>query len=217
MKKEIIRYSKLILGLFLCALGVVIILKSNLGLSPWDVLNQGLNRTLGITLGQANILVGAIVVVFSLFLKQPIGIGTIINFLLVGIFIDIIISLNLIPDGDIILKQILIFIIGIIVFSYGCYFYMATGLGCGPRDGLMVVLTKRTNHQLWKIKTVIELCALALGYFLGGTVGVGTVASSILVGPLMQFFFKINKQDAKEIEHRDLLTEFRLIKKAIMK
>lgn len=217
MKKEIIRYLKLILGLFLCALGVVIILKSNLGLSPWDVLNQGLNKTLGITLGQANILVGAIVIILSLFLKQPIGIGTIINVIAVGIFIDIIMALNIIPDGDVILKQVIIFIIGIIVFSYGCYYYMATGLGCGPRDGLMVVLTKRTNHQLWKIKTVIELVALALGYFLGGTVGVGTVASSILVGPLMQFFFKINKQDAKEIEHRDLLTEFRLIKKAIMK
>lgn len=217
MKKEVIRYSKLMIGLFFCALGVVIILKSNLGLSPWDVLNQGLNKTLGITLGQANILVGAIVIILSLFLKQPIGIGTIINVIAVGIFIDIIMALNIIPDGDVILKQVIIFIIGIIVFSYGCYYYMATGLGCGPRDGLMVVLTKRTNHQLWKIKTVIELVALALGYFLGGTVGVGTVASSILVGPLMQFFFKINKQDAKEIEHRDLLTEFRLIKKAIMK
>ncbi|MBR8749487.1 hypothetical protein IX317_001161 [Fusobacterium sp. DD29] len=217
MKKEVIRYSKLMIGLFFCALGVVIILKSNLGLSPWDVLNQGLNKTLGITLGQANILVGAIVIILSLFLKQPIGIGTIINVIAVGIFIDIIMALNIIPDGDVILKQVIIFIIGIIVFSYGCYYYMATGLGCGPRDGLMVVLTKRTNHQLWKIKTVIELCALALGYFLGGTVGIGTVASSLLVGPLMQFFFKINKQDAKEIEHRDLLTEFRIIKKAIMK
>ena len=108
MKQEILRYLKLMLGLLLCALGVVTILNSNLGLSPWDVLNQGLNRTIGITLGEANLLVGAFVVLFSIFLKQPIGSGTVINFLLVGVFIDMYIYLDIIPKGDILLKKILI-------------------------------------------------------------------------------------------------------------
>ena len=95
MKREVFKYSKLMLGLLLCSLGVVTILNSNLGLSPWDVLNQGLNRTIGITLGEANLLVGAVVVFVSIFLKQPIGSGTIINFLLVGVFIDMYMFLDI--------------------------------------------------------------------------------------------------------------------------
>ncbi|MGL4786875.1 MAG: YczE/YyaS/YitT family protein, partial [Cetobacterium sp.] len=164
MKQEILKYLKLMLGLLLCALGVVTILNSNLGLSPWDVLNQGLNRTIGITLGEANLLVGAFVVLFSIFLKQPIGSGTVINFLLVGVFIDMYIYLDIIPKGDILLKKILILIIGILIFSYGCYVYISTGLGCGPRDGLMVILTKKSSHPLWKIKTCIEIVVLGFGY-----------------------------------------------------
>lgn len=105
MKQEILRYLKLVLGLLLCALGVVTILNSNLGLSPWDVLNQGLNRSIGITLGEANLLVGAVVVLLSMFLKQPIGSGTVINFLLVGIFIDMYIYLDVVPKGDMLLKK----------------------------------------------------------------------------------------------------------------
>lgn len=217
MKQEILKYLKLMLGLLLCALGVVTILNSNLGLSPWDVLNQGLNRTIGITLGEANLLVGAFVVLFSIFLKQPIGSGTVINFLLVGVFIDMYIYLDIIPKGDVLLKKILILIIGILIFSYGCYVYISTGLGCGPRDGLMVILTKKSSYPLWKIKTCIEIVVLGLGYILGGTIGVGTVVSSLCVGPLIQYFFKLNSQDIKKLEHRSLISEFKFLKGKVLK
>lgn len=217
MKQEILKYLKLMLGLLLCALGVVTILNSNLGLSPWDVLNQGLNRTIGITLGEANLLVGAFVVLFSIFLKQPIGSGTVINFLLVGVFIDMYINLDIIPKGDVLLKKILILIIGILIFSYGCYVYISTGLGCGPRDGLMVILTKKSSYPLWKIKTCIEIVVLGLGYILGGTIGVGTVVSSLCVGPLIQYFFKLNSQDIKKLEHRSLISEFKFLKGKVLK
>lgn len=217
MKQEILKYLKLMLGLLLCALGVVTILNSNLGLSPWDVLNQGLNRTIGITLGEANLLVGAFVVLFSIFLKQPIGSGTVINFLLVGVFIDMYIYLDIIPKGDVLLKKILILIIGILIFSYGCYVYISTGLGCGPRDGLMVILTKKSSYPLWKIKTCIEIVVLGLGYILGGTIGVGTVVSSLCVGPLIQCFFKLNNQDIKKLEHRSLISEFKFLKGKVLK
>lgn len=217
MKREMLRYLKLMLGLLLCALGVVTILNSNLGLSPWDVLNQGLNKTIGITLGEANLLVGAFVVLFSIFLKQPIGSGTVINFLLVGVFIDMYIYLDIIPKGDILFKKILILIVGILIFSYGCYMYISTGLGCGPRDGLMVILTKKSTHPLWKIKTCIEIVVLGLGYILGGTIGIGTVISSLCVGPLIQYFFKLNSQDIKKLEHRSLISEFKFLKRKVLK
>ena len=217
MKHELLRYLKLMIGLLLCALGVVTILNSNLGLSPWDVLNQGLNKTMGITLGEANLLVGAFVVLFSIFLKQPIGSGTIINFLLVGIFIDMYIYLDIIPKGDLLLKKVLILIVGILIFSYGCYVYISTGLGCGPRDGLMVILTKKSKYSLWKIKTCIEIVVLSFGYILGGTIGIGTIVSSLCVGPLIQYFFKINNQDIKKLEHRSVISEFKILKRKVLK
>lgn len=217
MKREVFKYSKLMLGLLLCSLGVVTILNSNLGLSPWDVLNQGLNRTIGITLGEANLLVGAVVVFVSIFLKQPIGSGTIINFLLVGVFIDMYMFLDIVPKGDLLFKKIAILIIGILIFSYGCYVYISTGLGCGPRDGLMVVLTKKSKYPLWKIKTCIEVVVLSIGYFLGGAVGVGTIISSICVGPLIQYFFKMNNQDIKLLEHRSVIREFQFLKRKVLK
>ena len=217
MKRELLKYLKLMVGLLLCALGVVTILNSNLGLSPWDVLNQGLNKTIGITLGEANLLVGAFVVLFSIFLKQPIGSGTVINFLLVGVFIDMYIYLDIIPKGDLLLKKIVILTVGILIFSYGCYVYISTGLGCGPRDGLMVVLTKKSKYPLWKIKTCIEIVVLSLGYILGGTIGIGTVISSLCVGPLIQYFFKINSQDIKKLEHRSIISEFKILKRKVLK
>ncbi len=88
MKKEVLKYVKLISGLIFCAFGIVSILNSNLGLSPWDVLNQGLNKQIGITLGQANIIVGLIVILIGLYFKQPLGSGTILNVTLIGLFID---------------------------------------------------------------------------------------------------------------------------------
>ncbi len=212
MKREIIRYIRFLIGLVCCALGVVTILNSELGLSPWDVLNQGLNRICGISIGQANLLVGAIVVGFTIALRQPIGSGTLINMLIVGVFIDIFIYLGVIPKSDNFVGKVIILLIGIVIFSYGGYLYISSGIGCGPRDGLMVILTKKTGIEFWKIKTVVELTVLGVGYFLGGIVGIGTVITSLLVGPITQLFFKISKKDIKVIEHRNVIEEFRLIR-----
>nr|WP_307775607.1 hypothetical protein [uncultured Cetobacterium sp.] len=217
MKKELLKYLKLLIGLVICALGIVTILNSNLGLSPWDVLNQGLNKNLGITLGEANLLIGIFVVSFSLILKQPIGSGTILNLLLVGVFIDTVMYLDFIPKGTNIVSKILILAVGIVIFSYGCYTYISTGLGCGPRDGLMVILTKKTKYSLSQIKTTIEIVALSLGFMLGGTVGLGTVVSSLCVGPLIQLFFKLNNRDIKSLEHRSVIKEIGYVKEYIKK
>ena len=212
MKKEILKYVKLISGLIFCSIGIVTILNADLGLSPWDVLNQGLNKQMGITLGQANIGIGLIVILIGLYFKQPLGSGTILNVMLIGIFIDILIELNIIPWGDTVKKQIFLFIVGIIIFSLGSYMYISTGCGCGPRDGLMVVLTKRTGFSVGNIRLCLEASAMTVGYFLGGKVGVGTITFSLITGYIIQFFFKVFKQDIKQIEHRSVIKEFRMLK-----
>ena len=205
MEKEIKKYIKLISGLILCSFGIVSILNADLGLSPWDVLNQGINKQVGITLGQANIAVGLIVIFIGLYFKQPLGSGTILNVTFVGLFVD--------PWGDTYLKQALLFIEGIIIFSLGSYMYISTGCGCGPRDGLMVVFTKMTGLSLGRVRLCLELFALTAGYFLGGKVGIGTAAFSLTAGYIIQFFFKIFKEDVKKIEHRSIVAEIKMLKK----
>ena len=152
MKNEILKYIKVTSGIILCALGIVMILNADLGLSPWDVLNQGIHLQTGITLGQANIIVGIAVVFIGIYFKQPIGSGTIINVALVGTFVDIFMFLDFLPWGDTILKQAFLFGVGEIVFALGSYMYISGGCGCGPRDGLMVVFTKKRasygNNQI---------------------------------------------------------------------
>ena len=213
MEKEIKKYIKLISGLILCSFGIVSILNADLGLSPWDVLNQGINKQIGITLGQANIAVGLVVIFIGLYFKQPLGSGTILNVTFVGLFVDLFIYLDIIPWGDTYLKQALLFIEGIIIFSLGSYMYISTGCGCGPRDGLMVVFTKMTGLSLGRVRLCLELFALTAGYFLGGKVGIGTAAFSLTAGYIIQFFFKIFKEDVKKIEHRSIVTEIKMLKK----
>lgn len=217
MKNEIKKYTKLIVGLFLCAVGIVTILNSNLGLSPWDVLNQGLNIKFGITLGQANIIVGVIVILIGLLFKQPLGSGTILNVTLVGVFIDYIMYLDFIPKGNTYLVQGLIFIVGMIIFSLGCYMYISVGLGCGPRDGLMVVFTKKTGLSLGTVRFIMEFLAMSAGFLLGGRVFIGTALFSITAGYMLQFYFKLFKEDVKAIEHRSVFKEIKMLKNYLKK
>ena len=97
MKKELYRYIKLYLGLFICSLGAVTVLKSDMGLPPWDVLHQGISKVTGITIGQASISIGVIIVLLDVFLGQPIGVGSVINFIFIGLFMDLIIFLDIVP------------------------------------------------------------------------------------------------------------------------
>ncbi len=215
MKDEVLKYIKVTIGVILCALGIVMILNADMGLSPWDVLNQGINIQSGITLGQANILVGIVVILIGIYFKQPIGSGTIINVALVGTFVDIFMSLDFLPWGDTVLKQIFLFGMGEIVFALGSYMYISGGCGCGPRDGLMVVFTKKTGLSMGMVRLCLEVSALTAGYFLGGKVGVGTALFSLGTGYVIQFFFKMFKQDVKKIEHRSLIKEFKMLREYI--
>lgn len=218
MKGELERYFKFLIGMVCCSLGVVIILKSDLGLSPWDVFNQGLSNTFSkLTIGMANSLVGVVVILLSLKFKQPIGSGTVLNITIIGPLIDIFNKSRVDFSDSSIIVKIIIFTIGTTVFSYGCYIYMAMGIGCGPRDGLLVALTKATKYSMGVIKFCLEAIALVFGFLLGGKVGIGTVIFTLAVGPIIQFFFKYNKVNFKEVRHRDMREEFLLLKNYILR
>ncbi|MCS5420481.1 MULTISPECIES: YczE/YyaS/YitT family protein [Psychrilyobacter] len=217
MKNEILRYLKLFLGFFVCSLGVVIIIKSNLGFSPWDVLHQGISKVGNITMGQASILIGIIVITLDVFLGEKIGSGTVLNILFFGTFLDLILYMNIVPLSKSFYMGIPMMFIGLFVFSVGCYLYISAGLGCGPRDALMVALTKKTNFSVRGVRNTIEICVLGMGYFLGGYAGMGTVITALFTGSIIQLVFKMFNFDVKSVIHRDIKNETVLLKKYIFK
>lgn len=203
---------RLVLGTILCGSSTVFMLNSNLGLLPWDVFHQGVSRVTGMTIGEVSIVLSFVIIFLSLALGEKVGIGTIVNIVLGGKAIDIINDSNIIPISHNIITGIIMLIIGMLVMGYGCYLYMGCGLGCGPRDSLMVGLSKRVNKPVKIIKTIIEVTALIIGIILGGKFGIGTVISALGIGLFMQFIFKINKFDVVNIKQKSIIESFYDIK-----
>lgn len=201
LKKEIIKHIKLILGLFICALGIVMTINANLGVAPWDAFHQGLSNITGITLGTASIAAGFVVVIVDIFLGQPIGRGTIVNMVLLGVFMDILMLNHLVPILQGFLPGLILLFFGMLVQSYGIYVYMSAELGSGPRDGLMVILTKKTGKSVRAIKSTLDIIVVTIGYFMGGKVNIGTLILALFTGIVLQFVFKTVKYNVNDAEH----------------
>ncbi|PAB60176.1 YczE/YyaS/YitT family protein [Anaeromicrobium sediminis] len=192
---------RLILGLFLYALGIALTVQANLGVAPWDAFHQGLSNMIGITFGQASIVVGLIIVFFNIILSEKVGIATILNMFLIGLFIDMIFGSGIIQKSNSIPIGFMMLITGMFVIAIATWLYVGAGLGSGPRDGLMVALTRKTNHTVGLIRSLIELTALILGASLGGQIGIGTAILAFCIGPIVQITFKLLKFNIREVEH----------------
>lgn len=217
MKKILLTFGRLFLGLFLLALGIVMTIRANLGLAPWDVFHQGFSNLTGMTIGQASILVGVALVIINSFIGEKIGWATLSNMLFVGIFIDVLMINNLVPSFDSILLSLAMMLLGMMSIGFACYFYIGAGLGSGPRDGIMVFLTKKTKKSVRFVRNSIEITVLGLGYLLGGTVGMGTVITALGIGYFIQLAFKLTKFDLSNVEHRFIDEDIAVLKKMIFK
>jgi len=177
------RLVRLIVGLILFGFGVALMVRAELGLSPWEVLHQGISFKTGILLGTVGIIVAFLVLFLWIPLREQLGIGTVVNAVLIGTTIDI--SLWLLPDSitSTPLRWGLLFA-GVILIGFATGLYIGAGLGPGPRDGLMTGIAKR-GLPIGAVRTGIELTVLAIGWLLGGTVGVGTVLFAFGVGPIV--------------------------------
>ena len=205
MKNKLLKFFRLIAGFIFCASSTIFMLNSNLGLSPWDVFHQGISRLTGITIGQASIIIGILFVIIGMCFGQRLGIGTILNMILVGQFIDLIMYLNIIPEATNMITGILMMIFGMLLMGYGCYLYISCGLGCGPRDGVMIVLSNMLNKPIKYVRATMEISVLILGFILGGTVGLGTIISAIFLGYSIQLVFKLRNFDATKVEHKSII------------
>jgi uncharacterized membrane protein YczE len=189
----IARSASLVFGLFLFAAGIVAMLESRLGLSPWDVLHQGIARHTPLTFGEANTVVGVAVLLVAWSLGGRPGVGTFANAVLVGGFIQLLTSLHAVTSlsSSPIEMRVVLLAAGIALIGAGSAFYIGADLGAGPRDTLMLVGTRRTGVRVGIVRAVIELGALVSGVVLGGTFGVGTIAFAIVVGPVVEGSFAL--------------------------
>jgi uncharacterized protein len=217
LKNAFLRGGRLFVGLFLYALGIVMTINANLGLGPWDVFHQGLSRTVGITMGQASITMGILIVITNYFVGEKLGWGTLCNMLFIGIFMDILMLNNIVPIYENKILQVIMMLGGMFIIGLASYFYIGAGLGSGPRDGLMVLLTKKTGKSVRFIRNCIEITVLIAGYFLGGFVGIGTLIIALGIGYSVQFVFKLFKFDVKAVKHRYVEDDIIFIKERLAK
>lgn len=217
MKKIVLTFARLFIGYFVCSIGMVMTINANLGVSPWDVLHQGIGNVTGLTIGKASIILGFIIVLIDVFLGQNIGWGTIFNMIFIGIFVDFLMINKLVPIFYTFIPSSLMMFLGMLILGYGCFIYIGAGMGAGPRDGLMVALTKKTNRSVRFVKNSLEILALTIGYFLGGSVGIGTAIMAIMGGYFLQFAFKTINFNVSEVKHRFIIDDIKFIKERLVR
>ena len=187
------RLFGLVAGLFLCACGIVLFLESELGLPPWDVLHQGIAEQAGISFGVANVLVSVAVLGLAWALRAHIGLGTLLNATLIGAFVIALMALDAVAalSDEGLGVRITLLPVALACFGVGSAFYIAAGMGAGPRDSLMLVSSTRTGVRISITRTVLEVLALAVGFALGGTVGIGTLVFALGIGPAVELSFRL--------------------------
>ncbi len=183
--------------------GAHLTILANIGAAPWDVLNLGISKALGILYGTASIVVSLIILVIDILLREPIGIAMIIDAFTVGKSVDLFSYLGFVPKPHNIIDSLLMLTVGLFIIGYTQYFYMMAALGCGPRDTLIVGIAKRIPKVPLGILVIGLQSAVTLtGWLLGGKVGVGTIACAFGSGPIMQLAFDSMNFNATKLRHQ---------------
>lgn len=178
------RYVLLVFGLFLYGLSLRAMLDARVGVAPWEVLHLGVTRHLPLSIGMVSVLTGVLIVAFTaLRLREPIGPGTVVNVVLIGLFLDLLGPL--VPDPVTLAGRWVQFVLGVALLGLATGTYVAAGLGAGPRDSLILGLSRVTGQDVARVRTGVELVVLALGWGLGGLVGWGTLVFALGSGPAM--------------------------------
>jgi uncharacterized membrane protein YczE len=181
------RLPRLVFGLLLCGTCVSLMIKADLGLAPWDVLHQGIAKHTSLGIGTVAIIVGFVVLLLWLPLQERYGIGTLFNVVLIGLTINVLLAV--LPDHPPMGVRIAFLVFGTFLFGPGSGFYIGVGMGPGPRDGLMTALAAR-GYSVRVVRTILEVSVLAIGFALGGGVGVGTLLFAFTIGPNVHFWLE---------------------------
>jgi uncharacterized membrane protein YczE len=204
------RLPGLILGLVLFGTGIAFMVTSGLGLSPWEVLAQGIATRTDLAIGTVSIIVGWVVLIGWIPIGERPGIGTILNILLIGSTTNV--ALDLLPDlgpfsldatsaVDLSVRGLLLGA-GVVMIGIGSGFYLGADLGPGPRDGLMTGLHHRYGWSIRRVRTALEVVVLVVGFVLGGTVGIGTIVFALTIGPLVQWALRVVDREGRVSRRR---------------
>ena len=198
-------------SLFFNGFGLYLTIRANIGAAPWDVLNLGISHTFGILYGTASILVSLTILLIDILMKEPVGIAMFIDAIVVGKSVDFFNWLDPVPPCTSLWTSIPLMLAGLVILAYTQYAYMIASLGCGPRDTLMVGLSKRVRRiPIGVVSIIILSTATLIGWLLGGPVGIGTLICAFGAGPIMQLAFRTVRFDATAIRHQRLSESFRV-------
>ena len=191
-KPKISTFLFLCLGLTFFGLGEGLLLVSSTGASPWSVLAQGISLNVNYSIGVITFFISLFVIFLWIFLNEKLGIGTILNAIIIAIMIDI--SLALIETPENYFYQMLMAVLAVLLVGLGSGFYLIANLGPGPRDGLMTGLQRKTNLPIALVRVLLEITVVSIGWYLGGTFGIGTLLFAFGVGPAVALgLFLVNK------------------------
>jgi uncharacterized membrane protein YczE len=177
------RIAQLLVGLFAYGIAIALMVRAAIGVSPWDVLSQGVSLHTGLPFGLVTNLIGVVVLLLWIPIRQKPGIGTVANVLLIGPSAQL--GLWLLPEQTDLLTRILLFAGGLALLAIATGLYIGARFGPGPRDGLMTGIHHRFGWRIWIVRTAIEATVLVIGWLLGGNVGIGTLAFALLIGPMV--------------------------------
>lgn len=197
-------WLRLFVGLTLCALSIFLETRANIGMGSWSVFHQGLSKNLHISFGQISIMCSLIIIIVVSLIGLLPGIGTILNMLVIGWLVDFFDFIRMIPIAGNMAVGILMMIVSMILYAYGSYLYISCEMGCGPRDGLMSELTKKTHLPVGIVRFFIEGSVFLVGWRLGGQVGIGTIIYVLGTGICMNLVYKVMKFDIASVRHRTL-------------
>ncbi|CAL9669863.1 hypothetical protein SUDANB95_07402 [Actinosynnema sp. ALI-1.44] len=183
------RVPQLFAGLWLYGASMALQIRATLGLDPWDVLHEGLAKRTGLSFGTVTMVVGALVLLAWIPLRQRPGVGTVSNVVLIGVAVDV--TLWLLPTPSDLVVRAVFLVAGIVLNGLAAAVYIGARLGPGPRDGVTTGFCRRTGASLRLVRTVVEVAVLGAGWLLGGTVGLGTVLYAVTIGPLTQLFLPL--------------------------
>nr|APO27915.1 putative BCR, YitT family COG1284 [uncultured bacterium] len=213
MKGYSVRLVRLIFGLFLFALGSFLTIQANIGLASWEAFSMGIANITGQTYGNILIISGVVILGVDVLLKEKVGFGTILNTILIGVFVDMIQAFEIIPQMHGFLSGVVMLLLGQVSICIGSFFYIGASLGCGPRDALMVALGKRLpNVPIGIVRGCIEGAVLLIGWLLGAKVGIGTVISVFGISFILETTFKLLHFDVTNVEHESVVETVKAIK-----
>lgn len=183
------RLAALFAGLWLYGFSMAVMIRAAVGLNPWDVFHQGVARQVPMSFGTVTVLTGAVVLLAWVPLRQWPGVGTVSNVVLVGVSVDT--GLWLLPHWEPMPVRLGAMALAVVLNALASVLYIGAGLGPGPRDGLMTGLARRTGWPIRRVRTILEVTVLSIGWLLGGSVGLGTVAYAVAIGPLIQLMIPL--------------------------